>query len=227
MAEVSGKLIGIFAANLAEMLSAAPAPDAVPAAASAGSAGSDSAAGSAAADSGGSAAADSGSAAADGDQITLALPIEELHLPLRSYNSLRREGVHTVGDLASRTPQELLAIENIGKASVQEIRQKLAELGLTLGESAATANGVAPTSAAAAPAAESAAAQASAAGAPTAPAQAPPARPQPVRPEDDALNLLSVAGMPVLKRALPFLAAVAAAVMVRLGLRLLRRRKHG
>ncbi len=59
-------------------------------------------------------------------------PLEELRLPLRSYNSLRREGVHTVGELASHSPQQLLAIEGIGPASVQEIRHRLAEHGLAL-----------------------------------------------------------------------------------------------
>ena len=239
MSEVSGKLIGIFAANLAEMISAAPAPDAVRAANSAGSEGSGGSSGSAGSgaeagtEEGGTVQAaadsDSASAAADAGQSTLALPLEELHLPLRSYNSLRREGVHTVGDLASHTPQELLAIENIGKASVEEIRQKLAERGLTLGESAATANGVATASAATASAATAAEAPAPSGTAPAAAplAQPAPARPQPFRSDDDAIDLLSVAGMPVLKRALPFLAAMVAAVLVRVGLRRLRRRKHG
>jgi carbon monoxide dehydrogenase subunit G len=224
MSEVSGRLIGIFAANLAEMISAAPAPDAVPAANPAGSEAGTAEAGTAEA----AADSDSATAAAGGGQSTLALPLEELHLPLRSYNSLRREGVHTVGDLASHTPQELLAIENIGKASVEEIRQKLAERGLTLGESAATANGVATASAATASAtAAEAPAPAVTARAADSPAQPAPVRPQPFRPDDDAIDLLSVAGMPVLKRALPFLAAMVAAVLVRLGLRRLRRRKHG
>ena len=59
-------------------------------------------------------------------------PIEDLNLPVRSYNSLRREGIHTLGDLAFRTEEQLLAISNIGPASVEEIKQKLAGYHLSL-----------------------------------------------------------------------------------------------
>jgi carbon monoxide dehydrogenase subunit G len=228
MSEVSGRLIGIFAANLAEMLSTMPAPDGaakdMEQAADSPTGSADSAAGSA-----DSAAGSADAAAADDPEGALALPIEELHLPLRSYNSLRREGVHTVGELVSRTPQDLLAMENIGRASVEEIRQKLAERGLALGESAATANGLGSAPAADSPAAGTPAAESPAAAAPAAEA----ARPAWVRPaagradDDDALNLLSVAGLPVLKRAIPVLAALVSAVLVALGLRRRRRRKLG
>ena len=61
--------------------------------------------------------------------------------PLRAYNSLRREGIHTIGDLVARTPRQLLSIENIGPASVEEIRQRLAARGLGLSESAGSADG--------------------------------------------------------------------------------------
>src|SRR5450755_1185158 len=77
MAEVGGKLIGIFAANLAEMLTA----DQSDGAAEAG-------------------AEPAGTELAGTEEDPLSLPLEELRLPLRSYNSLRKEGVHTVGDLA-------------------------------------------------------------------------------------------------------------------------------
>jgi carbon monoxide dehydrogenase subunit G len=207
MSEVSGKLIGIFAANLAEMLSAAPAPDAAPATDSADSPATDSA------DSLAAVADSAETSAGDGLENALALPLEELHLPLRSYNSLRRQGVHTVGELASRTPQDLLALENIGRASVEEIRQKLAEHGLTLGESAATANGLGAAPAAAAPAAEV-----------PEPAPAPPEAWRGY--DDDAINLLSVAGLPVLKRVIPVLAGLVAAALVALGIRSRRRRRH-
>ena len=50
------------------------------------------------------------------------LPIEELNLPVRSFNSLRREGVHTVGGLAARTEKELLAIDGLGPQSIKEIK---------------------------------------------------------------------------------------------------------
>jgi len=267
MTEVGGKLIGIFAANLAEMLTA----DQSDGGAEAGAAGQ--------------------------EDTPLSLPLEELHLPLRCYNSLRLEGVHTAGELAALTPRQLLAIENIGPASVDEIRARLAEHGLALGVAAAGANGSADTPASGTPPASAApasgtppASAAPASGAPasgTPPASAAPASgapasgagisgaaasgagisgaavvsaatpgtaaspgpaasgipgadtasgapprpaPQPRAPsrpgDDDAIDLLSVAGMPVLKRAVPALAALAAAVFVALRLRRRRCRKQ-
>src|SRR6266536_1179424 len=122
MAEVGGKLIGIFAANLADMLTA---------------------------DEGQAAAGQAAAAGDSGAADDLALPVEELHLALRSHNSLRRDGIHTVGELAARTEQQLLAIDHIGPASVEEIRQKLAERGLSLGSASGSAAGRASASSAA------------------------------------------------------------------------------
>ena len=65
----------------------------------------------------------------------LALPIEELNLTVRSYNCLKREGIHTVGELVSRSEQDLLDIRNFGAKSIEEVKQKLAEMGLTLKDS--------------------------------------------------------------------------------------------
>ena len=62
----------------------------------------------------------------------MALPIEELDLSVRSYNCLKREGVGTVGDLVQRTEQDLLDIRNFGQKSIDEVKQKLAEMGLGL-----------------------------------------------------------------------------------------------
>lgn len=58
--------------------------------------------------------------------------IEELELSVRSYNCLKREGVETVGDLISRTEAELLNTPNFGKKSIDEVRERLARLGLKL-----------------------------------------------------------------------------------------------
>jgi DNA-directed RNA polymerase subunit alpha len=66
---------------------------------------------------------------------TLALPIEELDFSVRSYNCLKREGVGTVGDLVQRTEQDLLDIRNFGQKSIDEVKAKLAEMGLSLRES--------------------------------------------------------------------------------------------
>ena len=69
---------------------------------------------------------------AAGDPLALSQSIEELDLPLRAYNSLRRDGLHTVGDLVALTSEQLLALDNIGPASVAEIRHRLADHGLSL-----------------------------------------------------------------------------------------------
>src|SRR5579871_343173 len=65
----------------------------------------------------------------------LALPIEELNLTVRSYNCLKREGIHTVGELVARSEQDLLDIRNFGAKSIEEVKQKLADMGLTVKDS--------------------------------------------------------------------------------------------
>ena len=62
----------------------------------------------------------------------MALPIEEMDFSVRSYNCLKREGIQTVGDLVQRTEQDLLDIRNFGQKSIDEVKQKLAEMGLGL-----------------------------------------------------------------------------------------------
>ncbi|HJF18095.1 MAG TPA: DNA-directed RNA polymerase subunit alpha [Aeriscardovia aeriphila] len=70
------------------------------------------------------------------DDPQLAKPIEELNLTQRSYNCLKREGIHTVGELVSRSEQDLLNIRNFGSKSIDEVKDKLASMGLSLKESA-------------------------------------------------------------------------------------------
>jgi DNA-directed RNA polymerase subunit alpha len=65
----------------------------------------------------------------------LALPIEDLNFTVRSYNCLKREGVHTVGELITRSEQDLLDIRNFGQKSIDEVKIKLAGLGLSLKDS--------------------------------------------------------------------------------------------
>jgi len=222
MNEVGGKLIGIFADNLAKMLAAgdsgdtaadtagAQAPAAEPAPAKA------AAAEAAAAPAGAATGSAEAATPAGGDQ--LGVPIEELSLPLRAYNSLRREGVHTVGDLVARTPEQLLDIDNIGPASVEEIRQRLADRGLALSEAPASANGAERPATAFPGRAE----------APETPVlrTVPAPRSEPSwQADDDAIDLLSVAGFPVLKRAIPVAVGVAAVAVIALGLRRRRRRR--
>jgi DNA-directed RNA polymerase subunit alpha len=66
----------------------------------------------------------------------LALPIEELDLTVRSYNCLKREGIDTVGELIGRTEADLLDIRNFGQKSIDEVKMKLAGMGLGLKDSA-------------------------------------------------------------------------------------------
>ena len=59
-------------------------------------------------------------------------PIEELELGVRSYNCLKRVGIETIGDLVMKTEQELAAIPNFGKKSIEEVRETLSQHGLHL-----------------------------------------------------------------------------------------------
>jgi carbon monoxide dehydrogenase subunit G len=184
MADVGGRIIEKFATNLAAQLAAGGQPEAVPAGAAVSS---------------------------DGSRE---LPIEDLQLPVRAFNSLRREGIHTVGDLAARNEADLLAINNLGPHSVTEIKQKLAERGMSLAPATAAVGSGAGTAGAAPPPA------------PAMPSLAAPPAARP--PDEDAIDLLSVAGFPVLKRALPAVGVVAAFVLLLLlGRRRRRRRGSG
>jgi DNA-directed RNA polymerase subunit alpha len=59
-------------------------------------------------------------------------PIEELELGVRSYNCLKRVGIETIGDLVSKTENELASIPNFGRKSIEEVKDTLAAQGLTL-----------------------------------------------------------------------------------------------
>jgi DNA-directed RNA polymerase subunit alpha len=65
----------------------------------------------------------------------LALPVEDLDLTIRSYNCLKREGIHTVGELVARSEADLLDIRNFGAKSINEVKEKLTSLGLSLKDS--------------------------------------------------------------------------------------------
>jgi DNA-directed RNA polymerase subunit alpha len=58
--------------------------------------------------------------------------IEELELGVRSYNCLKRVGIETIGDLVTKSENELAAIPNFGKKSIEEVKETLAQHGLTL-----------------------------------------------------------------------------------------------
>ena len=65
----------------------------------------------------------------------LSTPIEQLDMTVRSYNCLKREGIHTVGELITRSEADLLDIRNFGAKSIDEVKVKLASLGLALKDS--------------------------------------------------------------------------------------------
>ncbi|NAZ80360.1 DNA-directed RNA polymerase subunit alpha [Kineococcus sp. R8] len=65
----------------------------------------------------------------------LALEIEALDLTVRSYNCLKREGIHSVGELVSRSEADLLDIRNFGQKSIDEVKAKLVGMGLHLKDS--------------------------------------------------------------------------------------------
>ncbi|MDR7522156.1 MAG: DNA-directed RNA polymerase subunit alpha [Armatimonadota bacterium] len=69
----------------------------------------------------------------DPDKVRLmAMPIEELDLTVRPYNCLKRAGIHTVGDLIKKTEDEIVAVKNFGRKSLDEVKEKLAAHGLSL-----------------------------------------------------------------------------------------------
>jgi len=61
-----------------------------------------------------------------------AMPIEELDLSVRPYNCLKRAGINTVGDLMQRTEEEIVSVKNFGRKSLDEVKDKLTQLGLSL-----------------------------------------------------------------------------------------------
>jgi carbon monoxide dehydrogenase subunit G len=247
LAEVGGRLVGIFADNLAAMLAAEPSDE---------SAGADD------------------EESHGGNVVALtsgtpdeALPIDVLNLSTRAWSSLRQDGIQTLGDLTRRTVQQLRSIDGVGPASLADIQTKLADRGLALA-SGDTVRPAASSDAAAQPAASGQASPAEvsdSAGAaaamngdrpaagkhagadeerasddladvtPLRPArhESPPSAESAQRepsswqpPQNDAIDLLEVAGMPVLKRALPAAAALIALILVLLGVRRRRARRR-
>ena len=71
----------------------------------------------------------------DQQKQTLTLNIDELELSVRSYNCLKRAGINTVEELTNKTPDEMMKVRNLGKKSLDEVLEKLKELGLHLRDS--------------------------------------------------------------------------------------------
>lgn len=62
----------------------------------------------------------------------LEMTIEELDLSVRSFNCLKRAGINTVNDLIEKSEEEMMKVRNLGKKSFDEVKEKLASLGLEM-----------------------------------------------------------------------------------------------
>lgn len=62
----------------------------------------------------------------------LEMTIEELDLSVRSYNCLKRAGINTVQELTDRSEADMMKVRNLGRKSLEEVKEKLAGLGLSL-----------------------------------------------------------------------------------------------
>ena len=62
----------------------------------------------------------------------LELTIEELDLSVRSFNCLKRANINTVADLISKTEEDMMKVRNLGRKSLEEVINKLAQMGLSL-----------------------------------------------------------------------------------------------
>lgn len=67
-------------------------------------------------------------------QRYLKMSIEELDLSVRSFNSLKRANINTVAELTEKTEDDMLKVRNLGRKSLEEVINKLAEYGLSLKE---------------------------------------------------------------------------------------------
>ena len=70
----------------------------------------------------------------DVTQAVLEMSIDELELSVRSYNCLKRAGINTVEELTNRTPEDMMKVRNLGRKSLEEVLNKLKELGLELSQ---------------------------------------------------------------------------------------------
>ncbi len=68
----------------------------------------------------------------DGITKILEMTIEDMDLTVRSYNCLKRAGIHTVEDLTKKTEEDMLKVRNLGKKSLDEVIYKLESYGLKL-----------------------------------------------------------------------------------------------
>lgn len=68
----------------------------------------------------------------DKKERILEVTIEELDLSVRSYNCLKRAGINTVQELITKSEEDMMKVRNLGRKSLEEVQEKLEELGLGL-----------------------------------------------------------------------------------------------
>jgi DNA-directed RNA polymerase subunit alpha len=68
-----------------------------------------------------------------GTEAKLAMSLSELSLSVRAMNCLESENIRTVRDLVQRTEDQLLEVRNFGETTLNEVREKLSDVGLRLG----------------------------------------------------------------------------------------------
>lgn len=68
----------------------------------------------------------------DKKEKKLEMTIEELDLSVRSYNCLKRAGINTLQELTDKTEADMMRVRNLGRKSLEEVKNKLADLGLSL-----------------------------------------------------------------------------------------------
>lgn len=68
----------------------------------------------------------------DQKEKVLEMTIEELDLSVRSYNCLKRAGINTVQELSTKSEEDMMKVRNLGRKSLEEVKNKLAELDLSL-----------------------------------------------------------------------------------------------
>ncbi len=74
-----------------------------------------------------------GVATTESSNAWLVKSVEELELSVRANNCLRNANITTIGELVQRTEAELMKTKNFGKKSLQEIKDELHRIGLSLG----------------------------------------------------------------------------------------------
>lgn len=70
----------------------------------------------------------------DNTSKVMEMTIEDLDLSVRSYNCLKRAEINTVADLMKKSEDDMIKVRNLGRKSLEEVKKKLQELGLTLAE---------------------------------------------------------------------------------------------